>query len=92
MGCKLWLLTDEETAEIIARGGGVSAVQEAKKRAYVKAGGIILNPDALEDLYEALEELTDFDEHGGNGKDHYMLMRTAKEVLAKAKVQDVNNQ
>ncbi len=53
-----WKLTIQEVADVVAKGGDVNAAQEAKKQAYRKAGGIILNPDALEEMYEALESLT----------------------------------
>lgn len=43
-----------------------------------------LNPEALEDLYKALKELAEFDEMGGNGKDHWVLVRDAKQALSKA--------
>ncbi len=49
-----WRLTKEEEARVIAAGKGMSAAQAAKKWAYREAGRTILNPDALDDLYEAL--------------------------------------
>ena len=52
---ELWKLTDEEILVIEARGGNVIEAKRAKRQAYLEAGGIILNPDALTDLYEALE-------------------------------------
>ena len=38
---------------------------------------------AAKGMYEALKELTEFDEMGGNGKDHYVLVRNAQKALAK---------
>lgn len=52
-----WKLTDQERAELNAKGGDIARAQEAKEKAYIEAGGIILNPDALSDLYEELKEV-----------------------------------
>ena len=52
-----WKLTAEEKERCIAEGMNLDAAQDAKKKAYVLAGGVILNPDALGDLYEALKGL-----------------------------------
>ncbi len=41
--------------------------------------------ETIRDTYEALEELTDFDAKGGNGKDHYILIAKAKDALSKYK-------
>ena len=54
-----WKLTDQEITELDAKGGDKHEAQEAKKQAYREAGGIILNPDALEDMYEALRMWAD---------------------------------
>ena len=62
---ELWRLTDEEKRYLDERGGNVAKSQEAKKQAYIKAGGIILNPDALDDLYEALKGVFDAQEMDG---------------------------
>ena len=51
----IWKLTDEEVAECEQKGWSVAELQEARKRAYITNGGVILNPDALEDMYEALK-------------------------------------
>ncbi len=48
-----WKLTNQEQAECRDKGLSLNEAQIAKKEAYLKAGGIILNPDALSDLYEA---------------------------------------
>lgn len=40
---------------------------------------------AAPELLEALEELAEFDEMGGNGKDHWVLINNAKQVIAEAK-------
>ena len=53
---ELWRLTKEEEARVIAACKGMSAAQAAKKWAYREAGKTILNPDALDDLYEGLED------------------------------------
>jgi len=50
-------LTDDEIVQVKAFDGDIAEAQEAKKQAYIKAGGIILNPDALLDLYKALKAL-----------------------------------
>ena len=57
-----WKLTDEETARVLETGdeGDVIREQDAKKKAYTANGGVILNPDALEDMYEALKEAYSF--------------------------------
>jgi len=52
---KPWKLTKQELAEVDARDQSRYVAQVAKKRAYIEAGGVILNPDALEDMYEALK-------------------------------------
>jgi len=52
-----WKLTDQELEELKVRGGNVSEAQKAKRRAFLDNGGVILNPDALTDLYEAAKEL-----------------------------------
>ena len=51
-----WRLTKEEEAKVIAAGKSMSAAQAAKKWAYREAGRTILNPDALDGLYEGLED------------------------------------
>ena len=57
MSIREWALTNKEIAQLQASGGDVVEAQEAKKQAYIKAGGIILNPDALEDLYEFAKQM-----------------------------------
>jgi len=52
-----WKLTNQELARLNETGGSVVAAQAAKKRAYIEAGKIILNPDALQELYEACERV-----------------------------------
>ena len=55
---EVWRLTDQEIACIEeVDGGGINEAQKRKKEAYIKAGGVILNPDALVALYEALKRL-----------------------------------
>ena len=51
-------------------------LHEAEANAYLIA--------AAPELYEALKKLVGFDEIGGNGKDHYILIKKAKQALAKA--------
>jgi len=53
---ELWELTDKETGEVYLRGGDIVEAQRAKKQAYLDSGGLILNPDALADLYEACKQ------------------------------------
>ncbi len=57
-----WRLTDEETARVLETGdeGDVIRAQDAKKKAYTANGGVILNPDALEDMYEALKAINSY--------------------------------
>lgn len=50
-----WKLTEQEEIEVAYNNGDMAEAQEAKKQAFREAGGIILNPDALEDMYEALK-------------------------------------
>ena len=49
-----WKLTDQEIEECNYRGVSLGVAQAAKKQAYIHNGGIILNPDSLYKLYEAL--------------------------------------
>lgn len=84
-----WKLTDEEKAKCEQVGCSVVELQEAKKRAYIANGGIILNPDALEDMYKALKEaiiamgslyrLQDY-----SSEEVANSLATFKQVLAKA--------
>ena len=37
----------------------MAEAQRAKRQAFIDNGGIILNPDALEDMYEALKAVLD---------------------------------
>ncbi len=57
---KDWMLTDRELDDLVATGGSKKEAQEAKKKAYIEAGGVIFNPDALEDMYEALKMAGEF--------------------------------
>ena len=50
-----WRLTDQEIEAIRLGGGDIGEAQQAKRQAYLDSGGVILNPDALTDLYEALK-------------------------------------
>lgn len=54
---ELWKLTKKEIKAIEEQGGNIALAQEGKKRAFIEVGGVILNPDALPDLYEALKNL-----------------------------------
>jgi len=87
-----WKLTDQEIDECERMGVDIHTVQEAKKQVYLKAGGIILNPDALSDLYEALKELSTIvlgviEYHRGTsvilGMDSFTL-QPAEKALSKA--------
>ena len=53
-----WKLTDKEKAYCDETGADIPKAQAAKKQAYLDTGGIILNPEALEDMYEALKVLS----------------------------------
>ena len=64
--------------------------QKEKRLAYIESGRIILNPDALEDLYEALKVMVEDVDQTGYARVHHVV--TGQQALAKAKVQDVNNQ
>ena len=45
--------------------------------------------EVFREMYEALKELSNFDEQGGvEGKDHAVLIIRAKRALAKAKSQE----
>ena len=46
---------DQEIKAVGLSGGDVAGAQRAKRQAYLDNGGVILNPDALEDMYEALK-------------------------------------
>lgn len=74
-----WKLTDQEIAECRNRGISIDGAQTAKKQAYLKAGGIILNPDALPDLYEALRKWQD-----GGFNSQIEFANAVRKALAKA--------
>ena len=80
-----WKLTDQETEEVTMRGGNIAEAQRAKKQAYLKAGGIILNPDALPELYEACKGLLENYSTNPIDDDFYMACVRARQALAKAK-------
>jgi len=65
---EVWKLTDQEIWELEMRGESVNKAQERKKQAYIDGGGVILNPDALQDLYEACKL---YQEHQRGTKGHY---------------------
>lgn len=82
----------DRVCEIVIPSTGCRVNAKANAHLIVSAVNacIKVNPDnpqavaeRITDLCEALKELTDFDEQGGNGKDHYILIRTAKEALLK---------
>jgi len=50
-----WRLTDAELAKLAEIGGNAQVAQAQKKALFMANGGIILNPNALSDLYEALK-------------------------------------
>ena len=50
-----WILTDEEKRALGLSGGDVAIAQQAKRQAFIDNGGVILNSDALEDMYRALK-------------------------------------
>ena len=56
---EIWKLTDQEIKAVELSRGSISEARRAKKQAYLDNGGLILNPDALTDLYEALKCLVD---------------------------------
>ena len=57
MNKEAWRLTDEEVDKYMKKGFGVAMeAQKAKRQAFEDGGGVILNPQALEVLYEALKE------------------------------------
>ena len=92
-----WRLTSEEMTELITKGWSVNDAQKAKRLAYIESGRVILNPDALEDLYEALEGIkklmaTDFEDFEDFEKASKAPFLKLEQTLAKAKVKDVNNQ
>ena len=73
---QVWQLTDQEIEEVTLRGGSITEAQEAKKQAYLDSGGIILNPDALSELYEALKVALWNEEH-----DEYQAQHQGKPRL-----------
>ncbi|KKM86351.1 hypothetical protein LCGC14_1279750 [marine sediment metagenome] len=52
-----WELTDREIRAVEFRGNNMAEAQRAKRQAFIDNGGIILNPEALTDMYEALVEI-----------------------------------
>ena len=52
---EIWKLTDQEIKAVELGGGDVAGAQRAKRQAYLDNGGVILNPNALTDMYEALK-------------------------------------
>ena len=80
---KDWMLTDQERAEFDAVGCSRQEVQEAKKRAYIDNGGVILNPDALEAMYEALKAAYNWYYQGCVG-DYKTIGDMSRQALSKA--------
>jgi len=78
-----WKLTDEEVSECVRIGCSVFEVEEAKKRAYIANGGVILNPDALEDMYEAIRWTLE-DHRDGRVKLPVSTHTQLRKALAKA--------
>ena len=57
MNAEAWRLTDDEVDKYMKKGFGVAMeAQRAKRQAFEDGGGVILNPQALEVLYEALKK------------------------------------
>ena len=54
---EVWRLTDKEIRAVEFRGNNMAEAQRAKRQAFIDNGGIILNPDALEDMHEALKAI-----------------------------------
>ena len=77
---EVWKLTDEEVAKCVRKGSNIAELQAAKKRAYLTNGGVILNPDALEDLYGVLKRAFTDPQYVLSGE----WYQPAKEALAKA--------
>ena len=50
---EIWRFTDQEIRAVELSKGSISETRQAKKQAYLDNGGVILNPNALDDLYEA---------------------------------------
>lgn len=80
-----WELTEQDIEKCKHAGVDIDALQEAKKRAFIENGGVIINPDALDDLYEALKELL---EALGNPMEipPVEIVTKASQALAKAEV------
>ena len=77
-------LTDQEIAEVKATGGDIAEAQKAKRQAYIDSGGVILNPYALEDMYEGLKGLLrDYSTNPLNDS-FYEACRRARQAIAKA--------
>ena len=88
-----WKLTDKEVAECVHAGCSIAELQGAKKKAYIANGGIILDHDALEDLYEALKLTRDNLQTLSDAAIHYKKTFSANldilnKALAKAEVKD----
>ena len=52
---ELWRLTDKEVRAVEFRGNNMAEAQRAKRQAFIDNGGIILNHEALTDMYEVLK-------------------------------------
>ena len=79
-----WKLTDDEIEIITQQGGDIALAQEGKKKAFIKAGGVILNPDALPDLYEALKYVVRELDKADIIKKDSIFMEMPNKALAKA--------
>ncbi|KKN33631.1 hypothetical protein LCGC14_0801690 [marine sediment metagenome] len=81
MYTKPWELTDQEIAKVDESGGSRYQARKAKKQAYIRAGGVILNPDALKDMYEAVKQaLRTFEAHGITETDpRYIILKQARD-------------
>ncbi len=54
---EVWRLTDQEIKAVELSGGNLAVAEGAKRQAFLDNGGVILNPDALSDVYEALKKV-----------------------------------
>ena len=84
---EIWKLTDLEIRAVEFLGKNMAEAQQAKRQAFIDNGGVILNPDALEDMYEALKHVEFYlalADQITSLPNHTTVSATIKKALAKA--------
>jgi len=89
MSTQSWKLTDQEISECQLMGGSIGKLQEAKRQAYLNSGGVILNPEALDDLYEACNRALTIIE-SNLGDTHPLAVEKLREALAKVEKEELS--